>query len=46
MVDELNDMEVLPDPDPATECPDWGSTGDPRGCMSTNVAGGAVDSRQ
>ncbi len=42
VVDELNDMEILPDPDPSMDCPDWGSTGDPRGCMSTNVADGLL----
>jgi len=26
--------------DPAVSCPNWGSTGDPRGCMSTNTGGG------
>jgi len=42
VIDELDDMEIIPDPDPATFCTDWASTGDPRGCMSTNSAGGLL----
>ncbi|MBN1264571.1 MAG: VWA domain-containing protein [Anaerolineales bacterium] len=42
VIDELNDMVIIPDPDPATFCTDWPSTGDPRGCMSTNSAGGLL----
>lgn len=42
VIDELDDMEILEEPEPATDCPDWGPNGDPRGCMSTNSAGGLM----
>ncbi|HEX9798006.1 MAG TPA: vWA domain-containing protein, partial [Anaerolineales bacterium] len=36
----LNALDVNPEPDPATWCPDWFSTQDPSGCTSTNTAAG------
>jgi hypothetical protein len=36
----LNATDVSPEPDPSTYCPDIFSTGDPTGCLPTNIASG------